>query len=36
MPDNRGLMKHLQPTEAWALMQTTPNALMIDVRMEIE
>ena len=36
MPDNRGLMKHLQPKEAWALMQANPNALMIDVRMEIE
>ena len=36
MPDNRRLMKHLQPLEAWALLQDNPRALMIDVRMEIE
>jgi rhodanese-related sulfurtransferase len=29
-------MKHLLPLEAWELMQADPNALMIDVRMEIE
>jgi len=29
-------MKHLTPTEAWAFVQQTPEALFIDVRMEIE
>ena len=29
-------MRHLLPTETWALMQANPKAVMIDVRMEIE
>ncbi|RYX96594.1 MAG: rhodanese-like domain-containing protein [Comamonadaceae bacterium] len=29
-------MKNLQPQEAWAWLQTRPDALFIDVRMEIE
>lgn len=29
-------MKHLLPQEAWALIQQQPEALFIDVRMEIE
>lgn len=29
-------MKHLQPTEAWQLLQQHPQALFVDVRMEIE
>lgn len=29
-------MKHLQPTEAWQLLQQYPQALFVDVRMEIE
>ena len=29
-------MKHVLPTEAWALIQNEPDALFIDVRMEIE
>jgi rhodanese-related sulfurtransferase len=29
-------MKHLTPSQTWALIQTTPDVLFIDVRMEIE
>ena len=29
-------MKHLLPKESWALLQQLPDALFIDVRMEIE
>jgi len=29
-------MKHLDPKEAWDLLQKQPNALLIDVRMDIE
>lgn len=29
-------MKHLQPIEAWQLLQQHPEALFVDVRMEIE
>ena len=29
-------MTHLQPTEAWQLLQQHPEALFVDVRMEIE
>lgn len=29
-------MKHLLPREAWAFLQATPEALFVDVRMEIE
>jgi rhodanese-related sulfurtransferase len=29
-------MKHLTPTQTWDLMQTTPDAVLIDIRMEIE
>ena len=29
-------MKHLQPKEAWAFLQQHPDALFVDVRMEIE
>jgi len=29
-------MKHLLPKEAWALVQQHPDALFVDVRMEIE
>ena len=29
-------MKHLLPSEAWALLQQQPDALFIDVRMEVE
>ena len=29
-------MKHLTPTETWEFLQRTPEALFIDVRMEIE
>lgn len=29
-------MQHLLPTQAWALIQREPDALFIDVRMEIE
>ena len=29
-------MKHLLPRQAWDLLQASPNALLIDVRMEIE
>ena len=29
-------MKHLEPKAAWAAIQQTPDALFIDVRMEIE
>jgi rhodanese-related sulfurtransferase len=29
-------MKHLTPLEAWALLQARPDALFVDVRMEIE
>ena len=29
-------MKHLSPRDAWAFVQAHPNALFVDVRMEIE
>ncbi len=29
-------MKHLEPRAAWQAIQKTPNALFVDVRMEIE
>ncbi len=29
-------MKHLLPTEAWSLLQSQPDALLIDVRMKVE
>lgn len=29
-------MRHLTPREAWALLQAQPQALFVDVRMEIE
>ena len=29
-------MKHLSPTQTWALIQDTPDVVFIDVRMEIE
>ena len=29
-------MQHLNPTEAWAFVQAHPDALFVDVRMEIE
>jgi rhodanese-related sulfurtransferase len=29
-------MKHLPPTEAWAYLQAHPDALFLDIRMEIE
>jgi rhodanese-related sulfurtransferase len=29
-------MKHLTPTETWQFLQRTPDALFVDVRMEIE
>jgi rhodanese-related sulfurtransferase len=29
-------MKHLTPTEAWAYLQAHPQALFVDVRMEVE
>ena len=29
-------MRHLLPSEAWALVQATPDVLFVDVRMEIE
>jgi rhodanese-related sulfurtransferase len=29
-------MKHLEPRAAWAYLQAQPNALFVDVRMEIE
>jgi rhodanese-related sulfurtransferase len=29
-------MKHLTPTEAWDFVQRTPEALFVDVRMEVE
>ena len=29
-------MKHLTPTEAWQFLQQLPDALFVDVRMEIE
>jgi rhodanese-related sulfurtransferase len=35
LADNGG-MKNLLPKDAWALIQATPDALFIDVRMEIE
>ena len=37
--DNRGIgsnMKNFQPKEAWTWLQTHPDALFVDVRMEIE
>jgi rhodanese-related sulfurtransferase len=35
LSDNSGV-KHLEPRAAWQAIQNTPNALFIDVRMEIE
>jgi hypothetical protein len=35
MRDNAG-MKNLLPKAAWALLQEQPDALFVDVRMEIE
>jgi rhodanese-related sulfurtransferase len=29
-------MKHLSPRQSWDLLQTTPDAILVDVRMEIE
>jgi rhodanese-related sulfurtransferase len=29
-------MQHLSPTQTWKLLQATPDAVLIDVRMEIE
>jgi rhodanese-related sulfurtransferase len=29
-------MKHLSPRQAWSFLQATPEALFVDVRMEIE
>ena len=29
-------MKHLSPTQTWELLQNTPNAILVDIRMEIE
>ncbi|MFZ4652471.1 MAG: rhodanese-like domain-containing protein [Rubrivivax sp.] len=29
-------MKHLSPRQAWSFLQATPDALFVDVRMEIE
>ena len=29
-------MKHLSPKDTWAALQANPNALLVDVRMEIE
>ncbi|MFY8053922.1 MAG: rhodanese-like domain-containing protein [Limnohabitans sp.] len=29
-------MRHLLPTQTWALMQADPSVVMIDIRMEIE
>ncbi len=29
-------LRHLTPTHAWQFLQTTPSAVLIDVRMEIE
>jgi rhodanese-related sulfurtransferase len=29
-------MKHLSPTQTWELIQSTPDAVLIDIRMEIE
>lgn len=29
-------MQHLSPTQTWALIQATPDAVLIDIRMEIE
>ncbi len=29
-------MKHLTPAETWAFVQNTPQALFVDVRMEVE
>ena len=29
-------MKHLLPSEAWALLEQQPDALFVDVRMEVE
>ncbi len=31
-----GFVKHLEPRAAWLEIQNTPNALFIDVRMEVE
>ena len=39
LDDNRGIapiMKNFQPKEAWTWLQTHPDALFVDVRMEIE
>jgi rhodanese-related sulfurtransferase len=36
MTDNSGVMKHVLPTAAWAMLQAQPDAVLIDVRMEIE
>lgn len=36
MTDNSGVMKHVLPTVAWAMLQAQPDAVLIDVRMEIE
>ena len=36
MTDNSGVMKHGLPTAAWAMLQAQPDAVLIDVRMEIE
>jgi rhodanese-related sulfurtransferase len=33
---DNAVVKHLDPRAAWAEIQQTPNALFIDVRMEIE
>lgn len=29
-------MKHLTPSQTWALLQDTPDAVFVDIRMEIE
>jgi rhodanese-related sulfurtransferase len=29
-------MQHLDPTQAWAFIQSSPNTIFVDVRMEIE
>ncbi len=33
---DNGNMRNLQPRQAWALLQSDPDALFVDVRMEIE
>jgi rhodanese-related sulfurtransferase len=35
-PQTSQLLQHLKPKETWAFLESTPDAVFIDVRMEIE